>query len=287
MPPRRSDTIANSAIPPFLRWAGSKRRLIPRLLPYWKVGFTRYLEPFAGSSALFFAAKPDQAVLSDINGDLIEVLTSVGNQPEQVHSRLMQLEPSKTEFYRIRSQDPKSLDPLDRVARFVYLNRFCFNGLYRTNAAGYFNVPYAPTGTGGVPSLQLFLRCAGALRKATLHHGDFNDVVRAEVREGDFVYLDPPYAVANRRIFRQYGPQTFGLEDVAKLRDLLTYIDSVGASFLLSYAECTEARSLGSIWHHKRVYTQRNIAGFQRHRRRAAEILITNIELPREVKCRK
>ncbi len=262
---------------PFLRWAGSKRKLLPKLVPYWGTGYKRYIEPFAGSGALFFALQPDDAILSDINVELIEALQSVRDAPEEVHERLSFMEHTKDEYYRIRSQDNKSMDVRDRAIRFIYLNRYCFNGLYRTNLAGRFNVPFAASGTGDIPQLSVFVDNAKWLSAATIVNGDFDTVVRSQVQAGDFVYLDPPYAVANRRIFRQYGPQTFGLEDLDKLRILLEYIDACGASFLLSYADCKESRTLGASWQHNRVYTQRNIAGFHQHRRRAAETLITNI----------
>jgi DNA adenine methylase len=262
---------------PFLRWAGSKRKLLPKLMPYWGVGYKRYIEPFAGSGALFFALQPDDAVLSDINLELIEALESVRDAPKEIHRRLSRIKHTKDEYYRIRSQDKSSLDGRGRAIRFIYLNRYCFNGLYRTNLAGQFNVPFAASGTGEIPPLDVFLDNARRLSAARLIHGDFDTVVRAEVKAGDFIYLDPPYAVANRRIFRQYGPQTFGLEDLEKLKLLLEHIDACGANFLLSYADCKESRILGAAWHHRRVYTQRNIAGFHLHRRRAAETLITNI----------
>jgi DNA adenine methylase len=266
------------ARPPFLRWAGSKRRLLPKLAPFWGGGHSRYVEPFAGSAALFFALRPACALLSDANEDLIETFTLVRDTPELVYDALSSLPLGKDSFYRLRARNPKRLTPLNRVARFIFLNRFCFNGLYRTNAVGEFNVPYAPTGTGAIPSRQQFLSTASLLRATRLRSGDFDEILRDEVQTGDFVYLDPPYAVANRRIFRQYGPQTFGLNDLERLGDLLEEIDRRGAAFVLSYAWCNEANSLVRSWRKRRVYTQRNIAGFARHRRMAAELIVTNIE---------
>ncbi len=271
------DASTPSGTVPVLRWAGSKRRLVPRLVPFWGNGYSRYLEPFAGSSALFFALRPKSAILSDINSGLIEALECIRDLAPRVHSRLCALEHSKEAYYKVRAQDPKDLGRVDRAVRFIYLNRYCFNGLYRTNLAGMFNVPFATSGTGGIPSLQVFMRNAALLASAKLINGDFDSVMRAEVQAGDFVYLDPPYAVANRRIFRQYGPQTFGLEDLDRLASLLEHIDQVGAQFLLSYADCKESRTLAKRWQHRRVYVQRNIAGFHKHRRRAGEALITNI----------
>ena len=142
---------------PFLRWAGSKRKLLPKLMPYWGAGYERYIEPFAGSGALFFALQPNKAVLSDINSELIEALENVRDAPGEIHGLLLSMEHSKEEYYRIRSQDKDLLDARGRTTRFIYLNRYCFpTGLYRTNLAGQFNVPFAASGTGDIPPLDVF-----------------------------------------------------------------------------------------------------------------------------------
>lgn len=169
------------------------------------------------------------------------------------------------------------LPPLDRAARFIFLNRFCFNGIYRTNEKGVFNVPYAASGTGELPSWHNFKLASRALRSSVILNTDFANIINEHVQSGDFVYLDPPYAVENRRIFRQYGPQTFGLEDLGRLRDSLKLIDERGANFVLSYASSPEARVYFKEWKSKKVYTQRNVAGFAKHRRMAAELIFTNI----------
>jgi len=265
---------------PFLRWAGSKRKLLPELIPYWPASCRRYVEPFAGSAVLFFAIKPPKAVLSDSNGELIRALKSVRDAPEEVYEALGDLPRGKESFYRIRKLNPESLDRIERVARFIFLNRFCFNGLYRTNVKGEFNVPFARSGTGDFPIKAAFLKSASALRRAVIREGDFERILSEVVQRGDFVYLDPPYAVGNRRVFRQYGPHSFGLEDLARLQRTLTEIDARGAKFVLSYAWCTEATATFSGWTHRRVYTQRNIAGFSEHRRKAAELLVSNIAAP-------
>jgi DNA adenine methylase len=272
-------TERETAPTPFLRWAGSKRRLLPKLMPYWPDSCTRYVEPFAGSAALFFALKPPLAVLSDTNGELVRTLSTARERPEAVYAALGALPRGSDSFYRIRKLNPTDLGDIERAARFIFLNRFCFNGLYRTNAKGEFNVPFARSGTGDFPSEAAFVRSAALLRMAEIREGDFETVLREVVRCGDFVYLDPPYAVGNRRVFRQYGPHSFGLEDLERLQATLVEIDARGAKFVLSYAWCAEATKSFSGWSHRRVYTQRNIAGFSKHRRKAAELIVTNLPL--------
>jgi DNA adenine methylase len=260
-----------------LRWAGSKRKLLPELIPYWGHGQRRYIEPFAGSAALFFALKPKRALLSDINSELIKTLTVVRDNPTAVYKHVSRYPVGQESFYRLRALDPTVLSPVERAARFLFLNRFCFNGLYRTNENGHFNVPYSSQKTGGIPPWEQFSQAAMLLKRAVLKCGDFESVLLSAVGMGDFVYLDPPYAVGNRRIFRQYGSHTFGLQDLNRLNAVLREIQTRGAHFVLSYAYCREAKETFADWTSRRVYAQRNISGFARHRRRAAELIVTNI----------
>ena len=167
------------------------------------------------------------------------------------------------------------LNPIDSAARFIFLNRFCFNGLYRTNLNGEFNVPYAPSKTGNLPTADELKAASGALRRASIRSGDFSTVL-ADVKANDFVYLDPPFAVENRRVFKQYGPQHFGVADLQRLATALTQIDRKGAAFVLSYAYCREALDMFGTWPRRKALVHRNIAGFARCRRTATELLFSN-----------
>jgi DNA adenine methylase len=182
-------------------------------------------------------------------------------------------------YLSLRATDPTPLPRFDRAVRFFYLNRFCFNGLYRTNRSGGFNVPYAATRTGGFPPVERFAECGRLLQRAKISHGDFEDTIRRHVGKDDFVYLDPPFAVSNRRLFRQYGPDTFGLDDLDRLRSALRLIDKRGATFVLSYADSPEARKYLSAWPYRRVFVQRNVAGFSADRRRSVELIASNVKV--------
>jgi len=274
---RRKTLAMTPTVTPFLRWAGSKRQLLPKLSRYYTPG-RRYFEPFVGSAALFFAVHPMRAVLSDINLDLIETFVRIRDNFRGVSTALEELSTGEKSYYSLRALDPKSLDPLQRAARFIFLNRYCFNGLYRTNLSGKFNVPFSPTKTGALPSREHLEACSRRLSKSKLVCSDFEDILLSEVRAGDFVYLDPPFAVENRRVFRQYGPTTFGFADLERLGKLLCELHERGAHFVLSYAYCSESRRTFNQWKTRRVYTQRNIAGFAKHRRRAVELIVSNIE---------
>jgi len=217
------------------------------------------------------------AILNDINTELIHSYKYVRQQPEAISDGLRRLTKSKKTYLRLRGLRAADLNKIDRAARFIYLNRYCFNGLYRTNSRGQFNVPYAPEGSGRLPSKKRLLAAAKMLTGAKLFSKDFEDVIETYVGENDFVYLDPPYAVENRRVFRQYGPQVFGTSDLKRLAKCLSLIDSRGSVFVLSYAYCREGLDSFAKWNCSRIYTQRNISGFARNRRRAAEMIVTNL----------
>lgn len=261
----------------FLRWAGSKRQLLPQIKRYWSPGFRRYVEPFCGSASLFFDIEPTTACLSDINPDLIETLRAVQLWPDTVSECLARLPTDRDSYYKIRSQEPYKLAPTDRAARFIYLNLLCFNGLYRVNQAGKFNVPYGSKQRKVLVSESDMRAVSRALSHANLYARDFEDAIH-DTDGGDFIYLDPPYATADTRVFTQYHEKTFSPSDIDRLRSALQLAHERGVKFVLSYAETNELQSLSSNWRVERVRTRRNIAGFTGSRRYVNEVLISNCE---------
>ena len=184
---------------------------------------------------------------------------------------------SATEYYAVRAQDESLLDASARAARFIYLNRYCFNGLYRTNKSGKFNVPYGGGRTGALPQLSDLLAASGQLAQGKFVCGDFEAVVRGQARSGDFVYLDPPYAKQNCSLDMQYGPDNFGMKDLCRLTVLLRHLDAMGASFLVSYADCAEAREYLGEWSARQVTVRRSIAAKTQARSKTGELLISNV----------
>ncbi len=260
----------------FLRWAGSKRKLLPELREYWSDDFARYVEPFAGSAQLLFDIDAGESLLSDKNWDLIEVYQQIKNQPYAVYRILRNFKNTEEEYYRIRRINPDTLGVNQRAARFIYLNWLCFNGLFRCNLKGEFNVPYSHEPNKKIDNWELLKATSLKLQKATIKHGDFEGIVKKNLRKSDFVYLDPPYAIENVRIFNQYGNHTFGISDLRRLSSLLEHIDKKGACFVVSYAADDFSTKLFRRWNVKRVQVQRNIAGFAEHRRKSTEIIVTN-----------
>lgn len=265
---------------PFLRWAGSKRQIIGQLAQLWGNRYTRYIEPFMGSACLFFNICPQSAVLGDINADLVETFIAVKNSPESVQHFYSQWELTPEVYYNVRALPTVQLSSEERAARFIYLNRCCFNGLYRTNRRGEFNVPFGVAQKRGLPHIQELIRASEILASAKILSIDFEDLILTHARAGDFIYLDPPYTTGQRRLARQqYGKPTFEDTDVNRLESLLNEIHHRGASFVLSFASQMGSPSLTLPWNQKVLKVRRNIAGFAGYRKTAEEVLITNIPI--------
>lgn len=259
----------------FLRWAGSKRKVLPILLAHAPSKFGRYVEPFAGSACLFFALTPKQAILGDINHELINTYRELQNNVAGVIQSLRSFGSGATEYYRVRDLDSTKLSATRRASRFIYLNRFCFNGLYRTNKKGTFNVPYGGQKSGMLPSADTLRACAKTLVNAELVSSSFEatlDLVEAD----DFVYLDPPYSISSRRVFNEYSNFNFGTDELVRLRSQLVRLDGQGVRFLASYGLSKEARAIGKGFRCREIVVQRQIAGFAANRRKSRELLITN-----------
>jgi DNA adenine methylase len=224
---------------------------------------------------VFFHLSPSKAILGDSNDSLIEVYRTVRDTPDRLYDRLCRIKRDEETYYRWRGKSPGNLDPETRVVRFLYLNRNCFNGIYRLNTKGEFNVPH-----GGIKPTAYFSRadlvlCASLLKNVEFLAGDFATTLD-KVQAGDFVYLDPPFAVKSRRVFREYGVGSFSTDDVPRLEEALHKIARTGADFLVSYADCKEARGLVGNWNAVRLPVRRQVAGFIGDRRLAYEWLISN-----------
>jgi DNA adenine methylase len=259
----------------FLRWAGSKRKVVPVLREAAPSSFDRYVEPFAGSACLFFALRPPRALLADINEDLVNCYRAIKANVEGVIKHLGDFRCNKSEYYQIRSGTTEAMSAEERAARFIYLNRLCFNGLYRTNKQGHFNVPYGGYKNGTLPTPALLRECAELLHRTTLYSRSFEHTLRS-VRQGDFVYIDPPYSIEARRVFNEYSHFSFGSEELKSLRSNLIRMDKLGIRFLVSYGVSQEARALAEGFDHREIVVQRQIAGFANNRRKSRELIITN-----------
>jgi DNA adenine methylase len=262
-----------------IRWAGSKRQLLSTLRAFWPGGSARYIEAFAGSACLFFDIEPPNAILCDLNPDLIRAYRALRDDYERVSSHLKRMKPSRDFFMRLRAKNPEKLTRSAAAARFLYLNKFCFNGLYRTNQDGKFNVPYGQRMRGENIDYRALEQASQVLKHVDLINADFQ-VGLARARAADFVFLDPPYALSAHRLFVEYLPSSFSPGDIERFAQSLIDLDRRGVYFVATYAKSKEILRFVNQWTLAEVQTKRNIAGFAGNRKMATEIVITNITLP-------
>lgn len=220
---------------PFLKWAGGKRWFAERCLNLIPSSYGRYVEPFLGSGAIFFALRPTEALLSDLNPDLINCYRAIRDAPETVAERLSvhhQLH-GMTHYYSTRADKPE--DPIERAAWFIYLNRTCWNGLYRVNRKNEFNVPIGTKTSVVLPSDD-FLTASRMLSGVEISHQDF-EVTLNLAQDGDFVFVDPPYTVKhNLNGFLKYNDKIFSWADQLRLRDSVVRATDRGARVLVTNA---------------------------------------------------
>jgi DNA adenine methylase len=242
-----------SAVPrPFLRWAGSKRWLLKHLVPLLPPRFRTYREPFLGSGALFFLLSPTRAVLSDKCGDLIEAYGALRDGVSTIVRYLKPLKPDRDLFYAIRKAPSRGR--LKRVAEFLYLNKTCWNGLYRVNSKGRFNVPYGMPKTDFIMDFENLRACSLALRKrdVKLRSCDF-EVALEDVAAGDLVYLDPPYVNRhNNNGFIDYNESLFSWEDQKRLAMRARELANAGVHVIVTNADNADVLEL---YHGFRSYT--------------------------------
>lgn len=264
--------------PSFLRWAGSKRKALAHLSIAYNNRELQYIEPFAGSAALFFASDPRAAILGDLNGHLINAMRNVRDSPIRVYEWLTSLERSSENYYIYRNKF-NDLPPsgMESAVLFIYLNRNCFNGIWRTNLSGHFNVPHGGAKMGSIPPLSLFQACSKTLKKAKLKHQDFRKTI-SQANEKSFIYADPPYFNTDKRTFVEYGKRSFDKRDLQDLIDCLLTAEKNGSHIALSYSEAIPI-TVPSHWKQKRFEVTRNVGGFSGSRRKHTEILYTSMQL--------
>lgn len=259
-----------------LRWAGSKRSLLPYIRAAMPESFNSYLEPFMGSACVFFDVAPQRATLSDFNLELVDFFRVLRDSPSRLYKSFTSWSISGDDYYDVRSLDPGDLDTEERAARFLYLNRFAFNGVYRTNRQGVFNVPKGAR-TGRIPSHEELLVASRLLVGKEINHADYL-ATTSEAGKGDFVYLDPPYRNESRPTYGEYGYGSFGLEeDVQSLAVELDRLDRLGAFVMLSFNDDSGLEQVLDNWFTTRVSRRRNVAGVAKARTELrGEILSTN-----------
>jgi DNA adenine methylase len=261
---------------PFLKWVGGKTSLLPELLKHVPARLRGYHEPFLGGGALFFATRPRRAVLADDNGELIHCYQQVRDDVYGVLDALARHVYQKAHFQAVRALDPLRLAPAERAARLVYLNKTCFNGLWRVNRAGRFNVPIGRYKNPTFNNPSALISASHALRGAELVHAPFEQALQRS-RPGDFVYLDPPYdPVSPTASFASYTAGGFSWEDQKRLAHSCILLNRRGVRFLLSNSATERVRELYKGFEQRMVRAPRFINSKAEGRGRVDELLVFN-----------
>lgn len=232
---RSADIVENIPCSPFLKWAGGKRWFVKNHLDEAPKDFETYFEPFLGGASMFFALSPHNATLSDFNTNLINCYQAIKEEPSTVYKYLIQhhLSHNKEYYYQIRSTQFENI--FERAAQFVYLNRTCWNALYRVNLKGQFNVPIG-TKTNVILDTDDFSRISNLLKNINLISCDFEETID-KAKKDDFIFVDPPYTVKhNNNGFVKYNETMFSWEDQIRLSEALKRSHSRGAKFLMTNA---------------------------------------------------
>lgn len=262
---------------PFLKWAGGKSKLIPQYLPYFPKNFKTYYEPFLGGGAVFFHWLPAQAILTDINPELINAYRCIRDCVSSVISHLEkhQLKHEKDYYYEVRTRAGSS--EAERAARLIYLNKTCFNGLYRENSKGEFNVPVGRYKNPTICNSELLHSVSAALQPATIEIRPFDAILDFAKTGEDFVYFDPPYhPLSPTSNFTAYSRNFFTENDQIKLRDTFAELASLGVKVMLSNSDCPFIRELYREFHIHTILASRAINSDAKKRGKIAEVLVTS-----------
>lgn len=261
---------------PFLKWAGGKTKLLPDLYARLPERFGRYFEPFLGGGALFFALQPGASSLSDVNLDLVQVYEVVRDQVDALVEELEGYVYERAFYYDMRAEDPCQMTPVKRAARMLYLNRTCFNGLYRVNKKGRFNVPFGRYKAPVICQEDRLREASRALEGHEIRRVDYRQAV-ASAQAGDLVYFDPPYhPVSSTASFTAYTGARFDESDQRALADLLAELTERGVSCMLSNSDTPFTRELYRDFRVDIVTAPRRISRNARGRGEVRELIVRN-----------
>lgn len=270
-------------IAPVLKWAGGKRQLLDTLIPLVPRDYSVYCEPFVGGGALFFALQPQSACINDVNHELIRVYTVIKNDVDALIEQLKQFQNNKDQFYEIRSWDRNKdkythLSDIEKAARIIYLNKTCFNGLFRVNASGEFNVPFGNYANPNIVNEPVLRAISFYFNNSEIV---FNAVDYAEILknlpDNAFVYLDPPYdPVSVTANFTSYTKDGFSRDEQIKLRKCCDELNERGIKFMLSNSATDFICDQYSKYNIEIISAKRLVGADASKRGRIQEVIVRN-----------
>ncbi len=265
---------------PFLRWTGGKNWLIPHLSSLTsKINYNNYHEPFLGGGSVFFSINnTNKAFLSDYNSDLINAYSQVKNSPAELLKYLKTFPQNKDFYYKLRDSNFSS--QIKNAAKFIYLNKCSFNGIYRVNKAGKFNVPYGYKSIDLKKIEQLIYSCSNQLQSASLSSAGFEKSM-SNIKKNDLVYLDPPYTIShNNNGFIKYNERLFSVLDQIKLSELINELRNRGVYYILSNAHHPQVKKIYDKFNDNVLTLKRRslIAAKSSARNLYKEYIFTNIK---------
>lgn len=269
--------IKEAIVRPYLRWAGGKNWLVKHLKCILNnIDINNYHEPFLGGASIFLSLDlPNQAFLSDFNEELINSYEVLRDDPMQLLDAMSKFKNTEEDYYKIRKYRPRTR--INKAARFIYLNQTSFNGIYRVNLNGEYNVPYGYRSKEFIDK-ETLLSVSNALQNVHLQCGDF-DLIKKNLRAKDLVFLDPPYTVAhNKNGFVKYNQKIFSWDDQIRLSKLIAFIEDIGAYYILTNAYHESILDLyKNVGTHLLLERYSLIGGKNAKRAPYEEILITNL----------
>ena len=245
---------------PFLKWAGGKSQLLTRLGEYIPENFNKYIEPFVGGGAMFFRIQPERAVLADLNEELIITYKQIQKHLPKILKQLQTFKNEEEFYYKTRALDPGKLSLTERAARLIYLNKTCYNGLYRVNKKGQFNVPFGKT-SGNFLNPIVLKNAKRALHGVTIEHGTYNKILAKHAEPDDFIFLDPPYYPVGRfSDFKRYTKDFFHENDHVALKNEFDRLVHLGCKVVLTNSSHPFIVDLYKDYEIKTVETKRLIS---------------------------
>lgn len=265
----------------FLKWPGGKRWLLNNYKEIFPNKYLRYIDPFIGGGSVFYGLSPKKAIISDINEELINLYIAMRDNYVKLAEYMQQHQKAHKETYYYSIRDKDFTDPIKRAARLLYLNRTCFNGMYRVNAKGKFNVPIG-TKNNCIYDINSFENYSAALKNAEIYTNDFEETIGL-AKKDDFIFADPPYTTtSNRESFLKYNDKIFSWSDQVRLFKCLCKAKKRGVRILLTNANCNEVKEmyLEEGFSLRLVERRSFIAGKSRFRKVVQELVISvNYEL--------